>query len=176
VRVPKREQLALGERDGGVRALEPRHRAGRSFRERRRVVRDQRRDRLRVGRGAELRPLEGQRRPEVGRVRQVAVVADRHGAHPPVMDERLRVRPGVRAGRGVARVPDRDVAGQRLQLLLVEDLRDEAHVAHRGEPPAVGDCDSRRLLAPVLEREEAEVGEPRHVAVLRADPEDAAHD
>ena len=72
-------------------------------------------------------------------------------------------------------MPDRDLSRQRLQLLLVEHLRDEAHVAEHGQPAAVGDRDPGRLLAPVLEREEAEVGEPRHVALGGADAEDAAH-
>ena len=70
---------------------------------------------------------------------------------------------------------DRDLAGERLQLLLVEDLRDEAHVAQHGQPAAVGDGDSGRLLAAMLKREEAEVREPSHVALDRADAEDAAH-
>jgi hypothetical protein len=37
--------------------------------------------------------------------------------------------------------------------LLVEDLRDETHVAQDGQPPVVGDCDAGRLLAAVLQRE-----------------------
>ena len=58
----------------------------------------------------------------------------------------------------------------------VEDLRDEAHVAHRGRALAVGDGDAGRLLAPVLERVEPEVralGQlPRELAGV--EPEDAA--
>ena len=41
--------------------------------------------------------------------------------------------------------------------------------------PLVGDGDAGRLLAAVLEREQAEVRETRHVPLLRADAEDAAH-
>ena len=51
--------------------------------------------------------------------------------------------------------------GQRLQLLLVEDVRDEPHLAQDREAPAVGDGDPGRLLAAVLEREQAEVRETR---------------
>src|SRR4028118_750898 len=41
---------------------------------------------------------------------------------------------------------------ERLQLTLVEDLRDKAHVTHRQRPLPVRDGDAGRLLAPVLER------------------------
>ena len=47
---------------------------------------------------------------------------------------RLRVRPVHAPGRRVARVADRDLAGERRELLLVEDLGDEAHVAQHGQP------------------------------------------
>ena len=70
---------------------------------------------------------------------------------------------------------DRDVARQRLQLLFAEDVSNEPHVAHDREATGVRDGDSRRLLAAMLERVEAEVGKPRDVALVRADPEDAAH-
>src|SRR5439155_25041097 len=70
---------------------------------------------------------------------------------------------------------DRDLSRQRVQLLLVEDLRDEAHVAYDREPPLVRDCDARRLLPTVLEGEEPEVGETRDVPVLGPDSEDPAH-
>ena len=53
-----------------------------------------------------------------------------------VVEERLRVRPLRRARRRVARVPDRGVAVQAAELLLVEDLRDEAHVAQHRQPAA----------------------------------------
>ena len=120
-------------------------------------------------------PSCDQLRAQLLDVHEVAVVPERDRALAPVVDQRLRVRPAVRAGRRVARVPDRDLTRQRLQLLLVEDLRDETHVAHDREPAAVGDGDPGRLLTSMLEREQAEVREPRHVSLLRADAEDAAH-
>ena len=61
---------------------------------------------------------------------------------------------------------DGRLAGQRLQLLLVEDVRDEPHLAQHREMTAVGDCDPRRLLAAVLEREQPEVRETRDVPLL----------
>ena len=100
---------------------------------------------------------------------------ERDRARAAVVDERLRVRPAVRAGRRVARVPDRELAGERLELLLVEDLGDEAHVADDREAPAVGHRDARGLLPAMLEREEAEVREAGDLAVSRADSEDTTH-
>ena len=65
--------------------------------------------------------------------------------------------------------------GSACELLLVEDLRDEPHVAEHREPATLGDGDPGRLLAAVLQREEGEVREPRDVALDRPDSEDAAH-
>ena len=78
------------------------------------------------------------------------------------------------AGGRVAHVADRHVALQRAQLLLVEDLVDEALVAHGHDVAALGGGDARRLLAAVLERVEREVGEPGDVVLGRVDAEDAA--
>ena len=100
---------------------------------------------------------------------------ERDGARRAVVHEGLRVRPVRAAGRRVARVADRDLAGQRGELLLVEHLRDEPHLAERRDAAAVGDRDARGLLTAVLEREEAEVREPGDVPLVRPDAEDAAH-
>ena len=70
---------------------------------------------------------------------------------------------------------DRHLAAQAVQLLLVEDLRDETEIAERGQAPVLGDRDAGRLLAAVLQREEAEVRESRDVALGGVDAEDAAH-
>ena len=56
-------------------------------------------------------------------------MAERHGANAPVVQKRLRVLPGVAAGRGVPRVADREVAVQAGEAPLVEHLRHEAEVA-----------------------------------------------
>ena len=96
-----------------------------------------------------------------------------------VAHDRLRVLPHRRAGGGVAGVADRDVAREAGEARLVEHLVHEAHVLHRHHARAVRDGDPGALLAAVLERIEAEVGEPRDVAVVIAgrvvDAEDAAH-
>ena len=70
---------------------------------------------------------------------------------------------------------DRDLPVQAAQLLLVEDLGDEAEVAQDRQAAGVGDRDPGGLLAAVLEGEEAEVGDARDIAAGRADAEDAAH-
>src|SRR5207302_1653877 len=74
-----------------------------------------------------------------------------------------------------ARVPDRRLAVEAAQFLLVEDLRDKAHVAEHGQPAVVGDRDPGRFLAAVLEREQAEVRDARDVPLRGADAEHAAH-
>ena len=63
------------------------------------------------------------------------------------------------AAGGVAAVPDGDVPAQRVQHRLVEDLRNEAHVLVDDDAVPVADRDPGRLLAAVLERVQAEVGE-----------------
>ena len=91
-----------------------------------------------------------------------------------VAPDRLRVLPGAAAGGRVAHVADRHVALERPQLLLVEDLGDEPEVAQRGDVAALAGGDPGRLLAAVLERVEAEVGEAGDVVPGRVDAEDAA--
>jgi hypothetical protein len=62
-------------------------------------------------------------------------------------------------------VSDRRVALQAAEVLLVEDLRDETHVAENGQPPAVGDRNAGGLLAAVLQGEEPKVRDARYVAL-----------
>ena len=173
--VAEAHELPFGEKNGRECALDPAHRGGHRFFQRSLVPRDQRRDHFRVGGRAEPRALGEERRAELARVRQVAVMTERDGARAPLLNYWLRVRPVGRARRGVARVPDRDLAGQAAQLLLVEDLCDEAHVAERRDAPFIRDGDPGGLLAAVLQGEEPEVGEARDVAAGSVDPEDPAH-
>ncbi len=70
---------------------------------------------------------------------------------------------------------DRDLTVEAAELLFVEDLRHEPEVAQRRETPVLGDRDAGRLLAAVLQREQAEVREPCDIAIRCMDPEDAAH-
>ena len=159
VRVAEGDDRALGHHHGRVGALEPRHHVGDRVLDQLAVMGgEQRRDDLRVGGAAEGDPLLLQLAPELDRVGQVAVVGERQLAAV-VAPDRLRVLPGAAAGGRVAHVADRHVALQRPQLLLVEDLGDEAGVAQRGDVAALTGGDPGRLLAAVLQRVESEVGE-----------------
>ena len=110
---------------------------------------------------------------EGDRVDEVAVVGERDRAAVVAVDG-LGVLPAGAAGRRVAHVADRHLAGQGLQRALVEDLGDEAEVALSGHVAAVAGRDAGRLLAAVLKREEREVGEARDVVLRRVDAEHAA--
>ena len=59
--------------------------------------------------------------------------------------------------------------------LLLREVRDQAELLQDRQPPAVRDGDARRLLAPVLERVQREMRQPRDIAVRGVDAEDAAH-
>ena len=106
-------------------------------------------------------------------VGQVAVVAQRDGSVGGRPEGRLRVVPGAGTGRGVARVTDREVPLERRERGLVEDLRDQAHVLVDEDLVAVADRDAGRLLAAVLQRVEAVVGELRDLLARRPHAEDA---
>ncbi len=174
VRVAEGDDRVLGHHHGRVGALEPRHHVGDRVLDQLAVVGgEQRGDDLRVGGAAEGDPALLQLAPELDRVGQVAVVGERQLAAV-VAPDRLRVLPGAAAGGRVAHVADRHVALQRLQLLLVEDLGDEAGVAHRGDVAALAGGDPGRLLAAVLQRVEAEVGEAGDVVPGCVYAEDAA--
>ena len=69
---------------------------------------------------------------------------------------------------------DGHVPLQRAQLLLVEDLVDEALVAHRHDVAALGRRDSRGLLSAMLKGVESEVREARDVMPGGIDAEHAA--
>ena len=114
-----REGAAQAREDVGDRVLD---RLGR-------VGGDQRGDDLRVGRGAERDAARTELLVELDGVDQVAVVGERQLARGPVGALRtldgLGVLPGVGAGRRVADVPDRQLAGERAQVVLREHLADE---------------------------------------------------
>ena len=71
-------------------------------------------------------------------------------------------------------MPDGEVAVERGETALVEHLGDEAHVLDDGDELAVAHRDAGRLLAPVLQGVEAEVGEVGHRLPGGVDAEDAA--
>ena len=78
------------------------------------------------------------------------------------------------AGGGVARVADREVALERLEGRLVEDLRDQAHVLVDQDLATVAHRDAGRLLPAVLEGVQPEVGQLGDVLAGGPHAEDAA--
>ncbi len=70
---------------------------------------------------------------------------------------------------------DGERAAQARQPPLVEDLRDQPQVLVQHQLLAVADGDPRRLLAPVLEREDSQRGDAGGVDARRDGAEDPAH-
>jgi len=123
-------------------------------------------DDLGVGRRLEEAALADQHAAQEGRVGQVAVVAEREAAEVELGEERLDVAQDGLAGGGVAVVPDREPARQRLDhALRAEVVADLAERAMAVELPAVRRDDPARLLPAMLERVQAEGGERRGVLV-----------
>ena len=87
--------------------------------------------------------------------------------------EGLGVLAAAAADRGVAGMADADRAAQVLDGLGGEDVVDEAVALFRVEAPVEGD-DAGRVLAAVLDGQEALVEVPYHGAVA-PDANDAAH-
>src|SRR6266571_7582928 len=71
-------------------------------------------------------------------------------------------------------MPDAEVALERGERPLVEDLGDQPELAVHHDPLAVGDGHPGRFLPPMLECEEPEEGQSRHVLSGRPHPEEAA--
>ena len=158
-RVAKRNERVVHDRGHRVRALEPSHRVRHRFDERGRIASEERCYELRVRSRRHPDAVGEELATKLLDIHEIPVVAECNRPCAPVMDVWLRVRPLVRTGGRVARVTDRNLAGQRLQLLLVEDVREEANLAYDRQATAVRDRDPGRLLAAVLEREQPEVRE-----------------
>ena len=71
-------------------------------------------------------------------------------------------------------MPDGQVPVERGQRAIVEDGRDQALVLDDRDVLTVADGHARRLLAPVLQGEEPEVGQVGDGLSWRVDAEDAA--
>ena len=68
---------------------------------------------------------------------------------------------------------DGDVAGEVFQVLLVEDLVDQAHFLEHADGAAVRACDPGALLASMLKAKKPEVRQASHVLPLGKYAEDA---
>ena len=96
---------------------------------------------------------------QLGGVDQVAVVTEGEARVTRLAVDGLRVAPGARAARRVARVADGEVSFERCHVALVEDVGDEAHVLQDIDVLAVAHRHAGRLLAPMLQRVETGIGE-----------------
>ena len=175
VEVAERDERAFDECDDRIGALETAHRGRHRLGQRRRVAGDQGGDHLGVGGRSQPDAVGDELFAQHACVRQVAVMAEGDGTGTPVVDQRLGIRPVHAPGRRIPCVPDGDLAGERLELLLVEDLGYESHVAEHRQSASLRDRDPGRLLPAMLQSEEREIREPRHVTLDRTDAEDAAH-
>ncbi len=128
-------------------------------------------DHLAVHRGLEDRPPLFELRPQFEGVDQVSVVGEGVVLVGMVDQKGLGVGEDRRAGRGIADMADRQASGELREDILAEHLRGEPHPLVLPDLAAVRRGDSRALLSPVLEREQAEEGHPRRlfVAVHRKD-------
>ena len=142
-----------------------------------RLVGEERGQELRVGAGGETAAPPWQLLQQLAGVDQVPVVADGERPARPQAQRGLGVLPDRGAGGRVPAVGDREVARERRDPPLVEDLADHAQVLVDHQVGPVRDADTRRLLAPVLEREQRRRGHGRRLvtAVGQDDPDDAAH-
>jgi len=174
VRIAEGNHAVAGHYDGGERALKARHHV------RDRVLDalglmggEERSDDLGVRGGAEGDATTPQLGVQLDGVDQVAVVRERQLATVGAVHG-LRVLPRARSGGRVAHVADRHLALQGAQLLLVEDLIDQAEVAQGHDVPVLDGRDPRGLLATVLERVQSEERESSDVVLRAVDAEDTA--
>ncbi len=134
---------------------------------------DQMDDDLGVGRRLEDAALVDQPALEHVRVGEVAVVPEREAAEGEVREERLHVAETRSTRRGVPGMADGGMARQLADDRLAREVvADEARGPVAVELAPVEGDDAGRLLAPVLQRVQAQGGERRRlgVAVDREDP------
>ena len=160
-RVADADQRVLRADREGVRALERTHEVGRLLLPGvagcpcQQVCDDLR---VRTGRAGDS-PVVQQTLAQLLSIDDIAVVRERQLDAWALGDDGLRVQRAAGAGGGVARVPDRDVPGQPLEVLLPEDVGDEPLVGEIAERPPVRRGDAGALLPPVLQREQAVEGD-----------------
>ena len=171
----------LVEDDEGIGAPDGRQHAAQRIDEiGRLIVGEQRGQELRVRARGQAGATARQPGQQVAGVHEIAVVADREGATRTEAKCRLGVLPDRRTGRRVAAVGDRQAAAQPRQAAFVEHRRDEAEVLVEHQLLAVAHRDAGRLLAAVLQREQAERGDLGRLragarAGRQCDAEDTAH-
>src|SRR5690242_29164 len=107
-----------------------------------------------------------------GGVGEIAIVAESDFALVAIDHDRLRVQQSFIAGGGIASMTDGSAAGKFVQHFGLEDFFDFAHGAVGVEFSAVARDNAGRLLAAMLERVKAKIGELGGF-VVAVDPDDA---
>src|SRR5262249_52598715 len=128
---------------------------------------------LRIGGGLEDGTGALELRTDEGRVDQVPVVGYGHLAACALDAQKLCVDELALPRRGISDITDGHDSAKALQMRFGENLGHLTHAALRIEPDAVRGDDAGRLLAPVLQGMEAQVGQVGGLGVAE-DSENAA--
>src|SRR5690349_20684287 len=111
---------------------------------------------LRIHRRGKDRALLLQLVPQLGRVREIAVVRECNVAATESYEDGLRVFDRRGPGRAISRVPNSEASVERTDSSAIEPIRDESHLASDVCAAIVVDGDNPSgLLAPVLQRVQA---------------------
>jgi hypothetical protein len=151
-RIARADQLLVGQRDQRVSAFDRAQRLDEAVDETAAPrLRDQMQDDLGVGgrlhHRATLHQFAAQRQP----VGEIAVMSDRETAGAELGEQRLHIAQDSPAGRGVADMADRHIAGQALDYFAAgESIADEAEAAFGVKAAAVKGDDARGFLAAML--------------------------
>ena len=174
-RVARADQLLVGDRDQGIGAFELAQRLDEALDDPLlAAARDEMEDDLGVRRRLVDRAITDQFATYGQGVGEIAVVGDREAARGDFGEQRLDVAQDGLAGRGIADVADRAVAGQALDGAGAgEMVADEAEAALRMEARAVEGDDAGRLLPAMLQGVQAERRDRRGVGMAEY-AEDAA--
>ena len=132
------------------------------------------RDQFAVGGGGQPYSPRQQHAAQVQRIGQVAVVGHRQRTVQRLDQVRLGVAQVGTARRGVAGMPQREVALQRREVVLVEHLGDQTHILVNVCALPVTGGDPGAFLPAMLQGEQAEERQASHVAARRIQAEHPA--
>ena len=130
-------------------------------------------DHLGIGRGTKDGPLSLESRSDPFGVNQVAIVGQRQRASTRACEKRLRILELARAGGGISHMANGTMTREPPEARLTKDIGHEAHRLLEVDRLAVGTGNPRRLLTPMLQGVETQVGQIRCLWVP-IDTEDAA--
>ena len=157
-RIARADQLLVGQRDQRIGAFDLAQRLDEALDDARpAAARHEMQDDFGVGGRLVDRAVAHEFAPQRQAVGEIAVMGDGEAAGVEFGEERLHVAQDRLAGRRIAHMADRGVAGQALdRRRLGEMIADEAEAALGIEAPAVEGDDAGRFLAAMLQRMQAE--------------------